>query len=102
MSRCENGTKTLSPLAEKWFRLFIWVKALEKSLKERIDMNSLRENIDIEKLFDMKIEAIWNPKDRIRLRFVHRRVHELERDLFENAPDASQPDGKWEPKQIAA
>jgi DNA-binding transcriptional regulator YiaG len=102
LSRCENGSKTLSPLAEKWFRLFVIVKVLEKSVKKRIDLDALKDRVDIEKLFDMKIEPTWNPSDALRLHFRHRKEQEPERDLFVDAPDGVQPDGKWEPEQLKA
>jgi DNA-binding transcriptional regulator YiaG len=94
LSRCENGTKTLSPLAEKWLRLFVVVKVFEKPFKKRVNLEFIKENVDIDRIFDMKIEATWNPDEHLRFRFTHRKQDD--RDLFQDTPD-----GKWEPAKAA-
>jgi transcriptional regulator with XRE-family HTH domain len=95
LSRCENGSKTLSPLAEKWFRLFVIVKVFEKSLNKRVNLEKVKEHIDIDRIFGMKIESTWNSNERLRFHFVHHKVEEP--DLF----DASH-EGKWEPEELRA
>jgi len=89
LSRCEHGSRTLSPMAEKWFRLFVMVKLMDKSIKAKFD---------IEKLVDMKIEPTWDPSEVLMFRFVYREADKNE----ERAVPSGQADGKWQTELLAA
>jgi transcriptional regulator with XRE-family HTH domain len=95
LSRCENGSKTLSPLAEKWFRLFVTVKVYEKKLDKRINLEKVKEYVDIDKIFCMKIESTWNPDEPLQYHFCHHKLEEP--SLFDDTHE-----GKWETEGLKA
>lgn len=88
LSRCENGSRTLSPMSEKWFRLFVIAKMMDKTLKAKFD---------IEKLFDMKIESTWDLNEKLIFRLSYRKTEEEE-----HVAPVGQPDGKWQSELLAA
>jgi transcriptional regulator with XRE-family HTH domain len=90
LSRCENDSKLLSPLAEKWFRFFVIVKALDKTRRKAADFTAIRKHADPDTLLEMKIESTWDPSESLCLRLTHRKS-EVQPDLFD--------DGEWENEQ---
>lgn len=88
LSRCEHGSRVLSPMAEKWLRLFVLVKIMDKTLKAKFD---------IETLVDMRIEATWESDAKLVFRLSYRAVEEAER-----VAQDGQNDGKWQTELIAA
>jgi DNA-binding transcriptional regulator YiaG len=91
LSRCENDVKPLGPLAERWFRLFIIVKATDRLRKKAVDFVAVKKHMSITTLVDMKIETTWDPNVSLVLRLVHRKTAP-EPDLFDTET------GEWEPE----
>jgi DNA-binding transcriptional regulator YiaG len=81
LSRCENGAKQFSTTVEKWFRLFVVYKLLSKVTKEELN---------IDELFDMQFEAVWDPRRPLVLCFHHVDDDKEERD------EGEQSDGNWQ------
>jgi hypothetical protein len=101
-SRCESGTKVLSPLAEKWFRLFVVLKATPKPKADHLlNFSKYMKTVDIDAIVDLKIESSWDEADPLVLRFFHRGMEESTPDRS-NPPEQSEVTGIWEPEPIAA
>lgn len=107
-SRCESGTKTLSPSIEKFYRMFVYLQAeckdvalqakLAKIEKEKraksIDENELKKAkeamVAFKRLFmDMKIQNIFDPDDELKFSFTRGC-----RDQFAECND-EEDEGTW-------
>jgi len=73
-SRVENDSKPLGPQSEKLFRIFVIAKSMKKGELEADIAEA------VAKLFDLKIEAFWDPMEKIQMRFVRARKKAADSD----------------------
>lgn len=78
-SRCENGTRTLSPAQEKFYRMMVFLcmsatdvtvrKTLEERLKQEPNPEASKKAIGVfKKIFlEMKIDPVFDPEDGIEM-----------------------------------
>jgi transcriptional regulator with XRE-family HTH domain len=79
LSRVENGLKPLGPQSEKLLRFYVLTKLIDDNLLSKIGREKLN------KIFDMKIETMWDPNKPLVLRFVRKLPEDFEEgDLEQN------------------
>src|SRR5579864_6703873 len=103
-SRCEAGTKTLSPSGEKFFRMYVFLQAackhtavqerLSKKKQEPVDCNSEKAKEALEafrRIFtEMKIQHIFDADDELAFYFSWGA-----REVGKQDADCGKDDGKW-------